>query len=162
MIRTAIRAAVPADLDAIAVLHAAARATYYRGRIPDEVFDSPAEHARTRAGWAAAVERGAVICAERDGAIAGVAASRVDDGATSLTQLHVDPERWRTGIGAALHAACVASWQRAGIRTVRLQVFEHNERAQSFYARQGWLPDPDEPRAGDHLVLRLTVPATAE
>jgi hypothetical protein len=45
-----IRIATPDDLDAIATLHAEARATYYRGHIPDEAFDTPAEHARTRAG----------------------------------------------------------------------------------------------------------------
>ncbi|WP_328679310.1 GNAT family N-acetyltransferase [Streptomyces sp. NBC_00322] len=157
-----IRPATPADLDAIADLHAAARASYYRGHIPDEAFDSPAEHARTRAGWAAAIERGAVLCAEQDGTVAGVAAFREVDTVMTLTQLHVDPGLWRVGIGAALHSACVGAWQCAGVDSVRLEVFEHNTRAQSFYARQGWLPDRDEPRAGDHLVLRFTVPPAAE
>lgn len=157
-----IRIATPDDLDAIAALHAEARASYYRGHIPDEAFDSPAEHARTREGWAAAIERGAVLCAVRDGVVAGVAVSREADGVMTLTQLHVDPKRWREGIGAALHAACVEAWQRAGVDSARLEVFEHNMRAQSFYARQGWRPDPDEPRAGNHLVLRFGVPPTAE
>jgi GNAT superfamily N-acetyltransferase len=142
-------------------MHAEARATYYRGHIPAEAFDSPAEHARTRAGWAAAIGRGAVLCAEKDGTLAGVAAFREIDTVMTLTQLHVDPRRWRAGIGAALHAACVAAWQRAGVRTVRLEVFEHNRRGQLFYASQSWYPDPDEPRAGNHLVLRLTVPLAA-
>ncbi|MGW0556290.1 hypothetical protein ACWDZ6_19130 [Streptomyces sp. NPDC002926] len=42
-----IRTAVPADLDAIAALHAEARASYYRGHLPDDAFDGSAEHART-------------------------------------------------------------------------------------------------------------------
>ncbi|MET7715683.1 GNAT family N-acetyltransferase [Streptomyces sp. NPDC005407] len=157
-----IRIATPDELDAIAALQAEARASYYRGHIPDEAFDSPAEHARTRAGWVTAIERGAVLCAVRDGVVAGVAVSREVDGVMTLTQLHVAPKRWRDGIGTALHAACVEAWQRAGVDTARLEVFEHNTRAQAFYARQGWLPDPDEPRSGDHLVLRLTVPPTPE
>lgn len=152
-----IRNAVPADLDAIAALHAEARASYYRGHIADELFDSPAEHARVRGGWEAAIGRGTVLCAERDGTVAGVAASREIDGVMHLTQLHVDPGHWRAGIGTELHAACVASWQRAGVTTARLKVFEHNTRVQHFYSRQGWLPDPDEPRSGNHLVLRLAL-----
>lgn len=119
-----IRNAVPADLDAIAALHAEARASYYRGHIADELFDSPAEHARVRGGWEAAIGRGTVLCAERDGTVAGVAASREIDGVMHLTQLHVDPGHWRAGIGTELHAACVASWQRAGVTTARLKVFD--------------------------------------
>ncbi|MFF3321651.1 GNAT family N-acetyltransferase [Streptomyces sp. NPDC002889] len=156
-----LRIATPDDLDAIAVLHAEARAGYYRGHIPDEDFDSPAEHARTRARWADAIERGVVLCAVRDGVVAGIAASREVDGVMTLAQFHVDPGRWRSGVGTALHAACVEGWQRAGVGEVRLEVFEHNTRAQAFYARHGWLPDPDEPRSGNHLVLRLEVPSVA-
>ncbi|MFF8847710.1 GNAT family N-acetyltransferase [Streptomyces sp. NPDC015127] len=152
-----IRNAVPADLDAIAALHAEARASYYRGHLADELFDSPAEHARMRAGWEAGIGRGVVLCAERRGAVVGVAASGEIDGVMNLAQFHVDPARWRAGIGTELHAACLASWRRTGVTTVRLEVFEHNTRAQGFYARQGWLPDPDEPRTGNHLVLRLEI-----
>ncbi|WP_406001589.1 GNAT family N-acetyltransferase [Streptomyces sp. NBC_00829] len=157
-----IRTALPADLDAIAALHAEARATYYRGHIPDEAFDSPAEHAQTRENWAAAIGRGAVLCAEKGGTVVGVAAFREVEAFMTLTQLHVAPDHWREGIGTALHAACVESWRGAGVSDVRLTVFQHNARAQSFYARRGWIPDPDEPRAGDHLVLRLTVPPAAQ
>ncbi|MCX4509824.1 GNAT family N-acetyltransferase [Streptomyces sp. NBC_01619] len=152
-----IRPAVPADLDAITPLHAEARATYYRGRIPDHLFDSAAEHARTGEGWARAVERGDVLCAVLpDGELAGVAAYRADGGGTvTLTQLHVAPARRRHGIGSALHSACLADWRRAGMSTARLEVYEHNERARAFYAARGWAPDPDGPRAGAHLVLTL-------
>ncbi|MFJ8076114.1 GNAT family N-acetyltransferase [Streptomyces sp. NPDC096176] len=153
-----IRIAVPADLDAIAALHAEARATYYRGHIPDEAFDGPAERARTRAGWEGAIGRGGVLCAERDGVIAGMAAFREVNGVMTLTQLHVAPERWRVGIGTELHAACVEEWQRQGVTTARLEVFEENQRAQSFYAHHGWYPDPDEPLVGNHLHFCLTVP----
>ncbi len=157
-----IRTAVAADLDAIAALHAEARASYYRGHIPDEAFDSPAEHARTRAGWAAAIGRGAVLCAEQDGVIAGVAAFREVEGVMTLTQLHVAPDRWRDGIGTALHTACVERWSRDRVASARLEVFEHNRRARLFHGARGWVPDPDRPRSGDHLVLRLTLASGAE
>ncbi|WP_318207126.1 MULTISPECIES: GNAT family N-acetyltransferase [unclassified Streptomyces] len=152
-----IRPAGPADLDAVVALHTEARATYYRGHIPDADFLGPEEIARSRAGWAAAVDRGAVLCAVRDGELAGIAAYGERDGLTHLTQLHVLPARWRSGVGAELHAACVDIWRAAGATEARLEVFEKNERAQAFYAAHGWTPDPETPRDGDHLVLRLTL-----
>ncbi|MFI9116877.1 GNAT family N-acetyltransferase [Streptomyces venezuelae] len=157
-----IRLATAADLDAVVALHTEARATYYRGHLPDADFLGPEEIARSRAGWAAAVDRGAVLCAVRDGEIAGIAAYGEREGLMHLTQLHVLPARWRAGVGAELHAACVEKWRAAGVTTVRLDVFDKNERAQAFYTAQGWTPDPQTPRHGDHLVLRLTLAAETE
>ncbi|MEU3182651.1 GNAT family N-acetyltransferase [Streptomyces sp. NPDC006923] len=158
-----IRAATPDDLDAIAALHAEARATYYRGHLPEAEYDGPAERARSRDAWSAALAReepeAAVLLADHRGVIAGVAAYRPVDGVMTLTQLHVSPAHWRRGIGTALHTACVTAWQHTGVRTARLLVFEHNIRAQDFYTRHGWRPDPGDPRQDTHLVLRLAVPA---
>lgn len=157
-----IRAARPADLDAIAALHTRARATYYKGRIPEEQYGGAAELARTREGWSRAVGRaredGGVLCAEQDGELTGVAAFRTERGETTLTQLHVDPAHWRKGTGAALHAACLDAWRSAGIQRVRLEVYAHNLRAQAFYATHGWLPEPHPTTAGSHRVLWLSVP----
>ncbi|MEV7547323.1 GNAT family N-acetyltransferase [Streptomyces sp. NPDC089915] len=156
-----IRTALLEDLDAIAALHARARATYYRGRLPEQAYAGEAETARSREGWSRAVNRseseGRVFCAERDGRITGVAAFLTADGETTLTQLHVDPEHWRRGTGAALHAACLAAWRRAGVGRVRLEVYEHNLRAQAFYASHGWRPDPSAVPAGSHRTLWLEV-----
>lgn len=160
-----IQYATPADLDAVAALHAEARATYYRGHLPDAAFEGPEELARTRAGWTAAVDAGRVLAAREDapaGELLGIAAYGERDGVMTLTQLHVAPARWRGGVGTALHTACVNAWRAAGVRTARLEVFDRNARAQAFYAARGWLPDPDTPRVGDHLVLRLTLAPTAE
>ncbi|MFF8828819.1 GNAT family N-acetyltransferase [Streptomyces sp. NPDC015131] len=153
-----IRYATARDLDAITALHREARATYYRGHLPDDAFEGPAELARSRQGWAAAVDRGdAVLCAESDGALTGVAAFRPVGGAMTLTQLHVAPAHWRRGTGSRLHTACVEAWRAAGVAGARLEVFEHNARARAFYAHHGWVPDPVAPRSGNHLVLRLAV-----
>ncbi|WP_030197621.1 GNAT family N-acetyltransferase [Streptomyces sp. NRRL S-87] len=160
-----IRTARPADLDPIAVLHTRARATYYAGRIPEEAYLGEAELARTREGWARAIDRpdGAVLCAERGGALVGVAAFRPDEGAMTLTQLHVDPDHWRHGIGRALHTACLDAWRGTGVDRVRLEVYEHNLRAQAFYAAQGWRPEtPGAPRTGSHLTLWLDVTRATE
>ncbi|MFK0256909.1 GNAT family N-acetyltransferase [Streptomyces sp. NPDC090445] len=158
-----IRAAHAADVDAIAALHTRARATYYRGRLPEEAYAGAAELAASREGWSRAVARseaeGRVLCAEEDGRLAGVAAFRTGAGETTLTQLHVDPALWRRGIGAALHTACLDAWRAAGVDRVRLEVYEHNLRAQAFYARHGWRQDPAVPRSGTHLTLVLEVGA---
>ncbi|WP_445065215.1 GNAT family N-acetyltransferase [Streptomyces sp. SAS_281] len=156
---TMIRTAKRDDLDAIVTLHTEARATYYSGHLAEEEYAGPAEVGRARDGWARAVDRedATVLVAEEDGALVGVAAHSVRDGWTYLTQLHVSPAHWREGVGSALHLACVADWQRRGVTRARLEVFEPNRRAQAFYSACGWVPDPETPRHGGHLVLRLAV-----
>ncbi|MFF0436698.1 GNAT family N-acetyltransferase [Streptomyces sp. NPDC004327] len=181
-----IQYAISTDLDTVTDLHAEARATYYRGHIPDAAFEGPEELARSRAGWAGAIDAGRVLVARTggtggsdrtggsDGAggsggsggsggeIVGIAAYGIRDGIMTLSQLHVRPAHWRAGIGTALHTACTEAWRAAGVTTARLEVYEHNRRAQSFYAAHGWTPDPDTPRSGAHLVLRLTLAAGTE
>ncbi|MGP3636184.1 GNAT family N-acetyltransferase [Streptomyces sp. 24-1644] len=154
-----IRTAIPDDLDAVVRLHTEARATYYRGHLPSEEYEGAAEVGRSRDGWARAIGRtgATVLCAERAGVLAGIAAYAERDGSMYLSQLHVSPSQWRTGVGTALHAACTDAWRMAGVRTARLEVFVHNTRAQAFYARHGWTPDPDGPRAGSHLAFCFDV-----
>ncbi|WP_202437169.1 GNAT family N-acetyltransferase [Streptomyces sp. SID5910] len=154
-----IRTVLPAETETVAALHVRARATYYPDGLPDDGYD-------WAAAWRTAVERpdGHVLCAVEHGEIVAIASFRVpEDGpadAVKLYQFHVDPDRWRSGIGTALHAACVEQWQADGRRTAVLDVHVDNRRAQAFYARRGWLPDPDNPPAeGDHhLYLRFAVP----
>ncbi|MFE9254451.1 GNAT family N-acetyltransferase [Streptomyces sp. NPDC006879] len=148
-----IKDALPADVETVAELHTRARATYYRGWIAEEEYLGARERARTRQGWQAAVGRGdgSVLCAQRDGEIVGVAAFREVDGQMTLTQLHVDPRAWRQGVGAALHAVCLDRWRAAGVDRVRLDVYEHNLRAQSFYQALGWAREA--PFSGSHFTL---------
>jgi ribosomal protein S18 acetylase RimI-like enzyme len=154
-----IRTALPAETETIADLHVRARSTYYPDGLPQADFD-------WAEAWRASIERpdGHVLCAVERGRIVGIASFRTPDGAPAdtvkLFQFHVDPDHWRSGIGTALHAACVEEWRADGRRTAVLDVHADNERAQAFYARQGWFRDPENPPAeGDHhLFLRFTVP----
>ncbi|KPI07054.1 GCN5-related N-acetyltransferase [Actinobacteria bacterium OK074] len=154
-----IRAALPADTEAVTALHARARATYY----PDGV---PADGTDWTAAWRGAITRpdGRVLCLVEDGRLAALASFRTPEGAPAdtvkLFQFHVDPGHGRRGLGTALHAACVDQWRADGRRTAVLDVHVDNRRARSFYARLGWTPDPDHPPAdGDHhLDLRFAVP----
>jgi ribosomal protein S18 acetylase RimI-like enzyme len=154
-----IRPALTADVEEIAALHCRARATYYPDGLPDDGID-------WAAAWRGAVERpdGRVLCVVEQGTITGIASFRPPEhgpvGTVKLYQFHVVPDRWRTGIGTALHAACAARWRADGRDAAVLDVHVDNLGAQAFYARQGWRPDPAHPPAeGDHhLFLRLPVP----
>ena len=153
-----IRTALPAETEVIADLHARARSTYYPDGLPQADFDWVE-------AWRGSIERpdGHVLCAVAQGRIVGIASFRTTDGAPSdtvkLFQFHVAPGHWRAGIGTALHTACVEEWRADGRRTAVLDVHVDNRRAQAFYARQGWIPDPENPPAeGDHhLFLRFSV-----
>ncbi|MPY62894.1 GNAT family N-acetyltransferase [Streptomyces spongiae] len=153
-----IRTALPAEARVIADLHVRARSTYYPGGLPDPGTDWAAR-------WLDAIERpdGQVLCVVEHGRITGIASFRRAEGSPAgtvkLFQFHVDPDHWRAGIGGALHTACVEQWHADGTRTATLDVHVGNRRAQLFYARQGWVPDPENPPAEDdhHLYLRLSL-----
>jgi RimJ/RimL family protein N-acetyltransferase len=155
---TRVRPATPEDLSAISDIHARARASYYAGHLPAEEYSGPAELERQRADTAKAIasDEHTVLCAIRDDRVVGFAilAARHDE--DKLFHFHIDPSVWRTGTGTALHRACVAVWQAAGLARARLEVFAPNARARAFYADQGWQEDG---RAGDHVRMVLRVPA---
>ncbi|MER5217140.1 GNAT family N-acetyltransferase [Streptomyces sp. NPDC002838] len=100
-----IRTVLPAEAEAVTALHARARATYYPDGVPDDGTD-------WLAAWRTALARpdGRVLCAVEQGRIVGLASFRTPEGAPAemvkLFQFHVDPDRWRSGVGTALHAAC--------------------------------------------------------
>ncbi|MEH0422297.1 GNAT family N-acetyltransferase [Streptomyces sp. B21-083] len=150
-----IRAALPAEAAAVTELHLRARATYYPDGLPDADRDWVGS-------WRTSIERpdAHVLCVVEQDQIIGVASFRRADGApedtVKLFQFHVDPDRWRARIGTDLHAACVERWQADGKRTATLDVHIDNQRAQAFYRRLGWVPDPEHPPAEDdhHLFLR--------
>lgn len=155
-----IRTVLPAELADVVALHARARATYYPDGVPQDGTD-------WSAAWRGALERpdGQVLCVVERRRIVGLASFRTPQGVPAdtvgLFQFHVDPGHWRTGVGGALHRACVEQWRADGRRTAVLDVHAGNLRARAFYARQGWVPDPDRPFAeGDHhRCLRLHVRA---
>jgi ribosomal protein S18 acetylase RimI-like enzyme len=151
-----IRTVLPAEVADVVALHARARATYYPGGVPQDGTD-------WSASWAGALARpdGRVLGVVEAGHIIGLASFRTPEGAPAdtvkLFQFHVDPEHWRAGVGTALHAACVEEWRADARRTAVLEVHIGNQRAQGFYRRQGWAPEPPGP--GDHhLLMRFAVP----
>ena len=165
-----IRAAAPADLDAIARIHTAARSAYYRGAVPDDVLADPEAAARRRRILSQRMHdpRCTVLCAEAAGELAGFAIlgppldqPAPDPAIGELRQIHVSPAQWRQGIGSELHNACVQAWRTASVRTGQVDVWADNQRARAFYARHGWRPSGGRrpgPAGTDYLRLRLAIP----
>ncbi|MEU9569869.1 GNAT family N-acetyltransferase [Streptomyces massasporeus] len=151
-----IRTVLPAEVADVVALHARARATYYPGGVPQDGTD-------WTENWRGALTRpdGRVLCVVEAGRIVGLASFRTPEGApgdtVKLFQFHVDPGHWRAGVGTALHAACVEEWRADGRRTAVLDVHVDNLRAQAFYRRQGWVPEPAGPE-DHHLLMRLALP----
>ncbi|MDO0932094.1 GNAT family N-acetyltransferase [Streptomyces sp. DG2A-72] len=148
-----IRTVLPAEADTVAALHARARATYYPGGVPDDGTD-------WIAAWRGVIRRpdAHVLCAVECGRIVGVASFRTPEGAPAesvrLFQFHVDPDHWGSGIGTALHTACVEQWRVDRKRTAVLDVHVDNQRARAFYGRRGWVAEPFD--GSRHLRLHLT------
>jgi len=57
-----------------------------------------------------------------------------------ITRLYVDPQHWGQGIGRSLYERALLYLKQAGYERASLWVFEHNERARSWYERLGWTP----------------------
>jgi GNAT superfamily N-acetyltransferase len=58
-----------------------------------------------------------------------------------VVALYVDPERHRGGIGRLLMAEARRRLLAAGYVDAFLWVLDGNDRARSFYEREGWIPD---------------------
>ncbi|MGB8650282.1 MAG: GNAT family N-acetyltransferase [Mycobacteriales bacterium] len=132
-----IRVAGAEDALAVETVRIGSWKVAYRGMVPDAFLDGLVVDAERRAAQMAA-EGLTVLLATEDDQPVGMAAHgpcRDDDrsGEPELYALYVLPPAWRTGVGAALLAACgdVAS----------LWVLEANARARGFYARHRFRPD---------------------
>ena len=165
-----VRPATPADVDVIARIHTAARSAYYRGFVAEGRLADPAAGQRRREIYARrlADPRYTVLCAEAGPEVTGFtilgpphepAPGPAVTG--QLLQIHVQPERWRRGIGSALHAAAAEVWRAGSVTTARVDVWGGNERGRAFYARHGWRPDGhrrEGPAGFDFLRLVLAIP----
>ena len=104
-------------------------------------------------------EDDAVLIAETTGRVVGFATARVlGDDAFMLTDLFVDPDHMRSGIGRALIDAVVATATRLG-RT-RIEV-EANRHAVAFYRRIGFVAGQEvrlEYATALRMVLSVPIP----
>lgn len=127
---------------AVAEIHVRAWQTGYRGLLPDGYLDGLRAEDRARRYTFDVVDpaRPQTIVAELDGAIAGFATTMPADepGTGELAALHVDPRRWRTGIGRALIGEARARLHGLGFGAAALWLLVGNTRAARFYEADGW------------------------
>ncbi|WP_251092447.1 GNAT family N-acetyltransferase [Streptomyces sp. Caat 7-52] len=124
-----VRAAVPADLDAVlASWKTAAEGT----SISDD-----------RAGVERLVARDpeALILAETAGELVGTVIAGFDGWRCHLYRLAVHPERRRQGVGSALLAAAEERFVRLGGRRADAMVLVRNERAHHAWRSAGYGPE---------------------
>lgn len=63
---------------------------------------------------------------------------RSDDGAVELSKIYVLPDSQGAGVSAALMTAALDTAKEQGAKSVWLGVNQQNQRAQRFYAKQGF------------------------
>lgn len=147
-----IRAATPADADAIATVQVRAWRRAYADFLPPEAMehDPAAAHERWRANLAeGAAARRTTLVFELDGRIAGYASvgpargEGSQPGVGELMAVYVDPVAQGAGVGRALMDAAEARLLEQGHGEAVLWVFAANGMARDFYARRGWVLEPD-------------------
>ncbi|MEM7239633.1 MAG: GNAT family N-acetyltransferase, partial [Pseudomonadota bacterium] len=157
-----IRAAVPADRDALLEIHCASWRDTYRGTVPDELLGDLLEvsHAET---WddvfANAMPGRVALVAVVENRVSGFLLSypdRSDPGIDYIDALHIAPGARSGGIGGLLIRHWADRLIGIGRRRAALTVADANTRARSFYRRLGG-------REGqvfeDHLVANSSAPA---
>lgn len=139
-----IRAATPADRDAIAALHAASWAVAYRGVFSDHFLDHEvgADRAEVwRQRFAGDEPRRIVLVLDQAGALDGFVCAYVDhdeEHGSLIDNLHVRPELKRGGHGRRLlRALADALDARARHPAVHLWCYQRNSIGRAFYDRIG-------------------------
>jgi len=144
-----IRIATAADAWAIARVHVLAWQTGYRGLVNDSVLDNLSIERRA-AFWESVLSRALpnqrTFVADFSGDVRGFVTGgrcRDEDSRTSgeLQAIHVLPQQWDTGMGSALHDACINALRADSFPDATLWVVEGNDRALRFYAKRGWKHD---------------------
>ena len=143
-----LRLAEPSDALAVARVHIRSWQVAYRGFIPDNVLDSldPKERAQRYNFATRDPQKPRTILAMERRAVLGFATTAPSRDADlpehgELCSLHVDPELWGRGIGAALIVAARTHLTEVGFQNALLWMLAANDRAARFYAIDGWKPD---------------------
>ena len=141
-----------ADAAAIAAVHVRSWRAVYRGIMPDEILDRLDVGERT-AMWSrilSSPEADVIVVEDERQGIAGFCAlirardADLDGSTGEVAAIYVDPERWRSGRGAALITEAHARAKRRGFVVLTLWVLEENQRARRFYEAVGFRPDGAE------------------
>ncbi len=145
-----VRIARPEDAAPVARVHVRSWQAAYRGLLPDDYLDGlrPEDRAARYTFGVTGPGLPTTVVAMVDGVIAGFATTgpcRDADAADTgeLLALYVDPDAWGTGMGRRLLAESRTDLERRGFTRAVLWVLVGNQRAERFYATDGWGPDGD-------------------
>jgi GNAT superfamily N-acetyltransferase len=130
-----LRPAVPGDELAVARIHVRAWQTGYHGLLPAGYLDGLRAEDRAARYTFGRLDGPRTAVAIASGAIVGFATIS----GSELSALHVDPDRWRTGVGKTLIERARADLAAAGVAEAHLWVLDGNARAQRFYEHDGWI-----------------------
>ena len=164
-----IRDAQPGDAHAIAVVNVESWQAVYRGLLSESFLAnlSVPDWERT---WSKILvdspPRTAVLLATCEAVVVGFAAVGPGRGSAVAAQtgelyaIYLRPDQWGCGIGAQLHSAAIHRLSTLGFMQATLWVLEGNQRAISFYRRNGWAADgarqvDQGPGGVEHSELRL-------
>ncbi|MGI8439919.1 MAG: GNAT family N-acetyltransferase [Thermoleophilaceae bacterium] len=150
-----IRAAVHADVDALAAVHARASRAAWAGLLPAEPLERLSSVERRRGQWrerlATTSRQSHSLVAEVGGQVAGLLAvgpTRDDDrdptAVGEVAVLYVDPALWGRGIGRALLSEAVERLRRDGLASATLWTLATGARTRRFYELAGWRPEGTE------------------
>jgi GNAT superfamily N-acetyltransferase len=162
-----VRAAEPADVDALAETAIAAWEEGFRGIVPERVDPRaawrPARIADRIAGPAA---DGAILAAEVDGDVRGLVlygASRdrhAPPREGEIVALYVHPANWRSGIGRALVDAALDALDSGGHSEAIVWTLAESPRNLAFYESLGFARDGGKqrrPSFGSPLEVRFRI-----
>ena len=79
------------------------------------------------------------VAAVDNGTIIGYAAIRLVCGEGEITNIAVDPDRRKGGVGGALLNALISRAKNSGAEAISLEVRESNTAAQCLYAKNGFV-----------------------
>jgi GNAT superfamily N-acetyltransferase len=160
-----LRRALPADALAVAEVHVRAWQAAYRDQFDPEWLDAldPRERAARYDFAASGPDAFETVIAwegDADGASGGASSFDADTpvaiagfatfgpsrdadapGRGEIVALYVDPGRWRGGAGRLLLAAANGRLRERGFAEAILWVLDGNDRAERFYADDGWSRD---------------------
>jgi ribosomal protein S18 acetylase RimI-like enzyme len=147
------RLATAADVDRIAEIHVASWRDAYRGLVPDEALEDRTIEKRITQwkGWLEDPELAGfqLFVIEEAGikgfAFAGPSDDQDLDPSTTVNvgALYLDPAARGAGLGRTLLDYVLSDFAARGFKLATLYVLIGNDPAKRFYARLGWIEEPD-------------------
>jgi len=144
----ALRLAVAADAEALALVHIKSWCEIYKDVFPGHVLKklNAAKHTAYWRSLVAATPGGTVVC-ERGRAVIGfLSLDAAGDGDSresvgEITSIYLDPQHWRCGYGAALMRWALSRAESRGWRRLILWSLRENHHARAFYESIGFHAD---------------------